>query len=89
MKITVTHSIVQDMTVIKFHSIQDYFRCLEFIDNSNLTYVPLTFSSVKDNASIRVSEPVLQIITQKFGVGKNASTNTNCWSSGMWKNHMD
>lgn len=84
MKITATHSIVQDMTVIKFYSIKDYFRCLEFIDSCNLDYKPLTFSSKKDTATIRVSEPVLQIITQKFGVGKNASTNINSWTSGMW-----
>lgn len=70
MKVEIQHSIVQDMTVIKFMTLKDYFRCLEFMQIKNLQWTPLTYSSVKDNASIRVNESVLNKITKRFGIGK-------------------
>lgn len=70
MNIQIKHSIVRDESVLKFKSLNDYFRCIEFLDESNLMWTPLTYSSKKDTASIRVNEHVLQIITKKYGIYK-------------------
>lgn len=70
MKVEIQHSIVQDMTVIKFNSLKDYFRCLEFMQIKNLQWTPLTYSSAKDSASIRVNESVLNKVTKRFSIGK-------------------
>lgn len=83
MKLEVTHSIVQDMTVVKFLSLGEYRRCIAFLQKSKLEWTPLTYSSAKDTASIRVGEIVLNIITNKFGEKKDASTNPNSGIAGM------
>ncbi len=70
MNVQTIHSVVQDETVLKFNSLKDYFRCIEFLDQKKLNWTPLTYSSLKDKASIRVPENVLQIITDKFGLDK-------------------
>lgn len=70
MKVEIQHSIVQDMTVIKFLSLKDYRFCLNFLQMKNLQWTPLTYSSVKDTASIRVNESVLNKISKRFGIGK-------------------
>lgn len=70
MNVQIKHSVVQDESVVKFDSLKDYFRCIEFLDDSNLTWKPLTYSSRKDKASIRVPEHVVQIITKKYGIDK-------------------
>ena len=70
MKVTMQHSIVQDMTVIKFNSLKDYFRALDFLDSNGLKWTPLKYSSREDTASIRLSEQVLNIFSNKFGIGK-------------------
>ena len=85
MKVEVQHSIVQDMSVVKFFSLGDYRRCIEFLQNSKLDWTPLKYSSKEDTASIRVAENVLNKITNKFGVNKNASTNTNGGTAGVRK----
>ncbi|SOK58340.1 g063 [Yersinia phage fHe-Yen9-04] len=71
MKVEVQHSIVQDMSVVKFLSLKDYHRALDFLDKNGLSWTPLKYSSRLDTASIRVSEHVLTIITDKFGIGKS------------------
>ncbi|AFC21531.1 hypothetical protein GAP32_083 [Cronobacter phage vB_CsaM_GAP32] len=71
MKVEMQHSIVQDMTVIKFISLKDYFRALDFLDSSGLEWTPLKYSSKNDTASIRLSENVLKIFSNKFGIGKS------------------
>ncbi|AQW88600.1 hypothetical protein pEaSNUABM50_00073 [Erwinia phage pEa_SNUABM_50] len=71
MKVEVEHSIIQDMSVIKFLSLKDYHRALDFLDTNGLSWTPLKYSSRLDTASIRVSEGVLNIITNKFGIGKS------------------
>lgn len=71
MKVEVLHSIVQDMTVIKFLSLKDYHRALDFLDTNGLSWTPLKYSSKNDTASIRVSEHVLTVFTKKFGIGKS------------------
>lgn len=68
MQLEMIHSVVQDSTVIKFKSLENYYRVLEFIDENNIPYKPLTFSSRKDTASILVDEKALQIICKKYGV---------------------
>lgn len=83
MKVEVSHSIVQDMSVIKFFSLGDYRRCITFLQHAQLEWIPLKYSSANDTASIRVGEPVLNAIVNKFGVNKHASTNTNSRSSGV------
>lgn len=77
MNVEITHSIVQDMSVVKFNKLSDYFRCIQFLDSRSEVWEPLKYSSANDTASIRVSEPVLKVISKRFGVGKNANTNTN------------
>lgn len=71
MKVETQHSIIQDMTVIKFNSLKDYFRALDFLDSNMLQWTPLKYSSRNDTASIRVSEHVLNIFSNKFGIGKS------------------
>lgn len=83
MKVDVTHSIVQDMSVVKFFSLGDYRRCISFLQSSKLSWTPLKYSSAKDSASIRVDEHVLNIITDKFGVNKDANTNINGGTTGV------
>ena len=83
MKVEVTHSIVQDMSVIKFFSLGDYRRCLTFLQCAKLEWTPLKYSSSQDTASIRVGETVLNKIVDKFGVNKNASTNIDSGTSGV------
>lgn len=70
MKVQIQHSIVQDMSVIKFDSLQEYFRGIEFLDKSNLEYDTLKYSSVLNIASIRVNEFVLNKFSKRFGIGK-------------------
>lgn len=70
MKVEVQHSIIQDMTVIKFISLNDYRRALDFLDANGLSWTPLKYSSKDDTASIRVNEHVLTVMTNKFGIGK-------------------
>ena len=78
MKVQVQHSIVQDMTVIKFNSLKDYRRGLDFLDSHGLEWTPLKYSSRDDTASIRLSEHVLKKFSDKFGIGKeNATSNSN------------
>lgn len=84
MKVEVTHSIIQDMSVVKFFSLGDYSRCIAFLQNAKQEWIPLKYSSKNDTASIRVGEHTLNIITDKFGVNKNASTNTNGGTTRMW-----
>lgn len=84
MKVEVEHSIIQDMSVVKFLSLKDYRRVLDFMDKTGLSWTPLKYSSINDSASIRVSERVLNKITDKFGMNKNASTNTNSRTAGLW-----
>lgn len=83
MKVNVTHSIVQDMSVIKFSNLGDYRRCISFLQYAKLDWTPLKYSSTNDTASIRVEENVLNKIVNKFGVNKDASTNTNSGTSGV------
>lgn len=83
MKVQIQHSIVQDMSIVKFLSLNDYRRCLQYLQNNNLQWTPVKYSSANDTASIRVSEDVLNKMTKKYGMGKNASTNTNCRTSRM------
>lgn len=83
MKVEVTHSIVQDMSVIKFFSLGDYRRCITFLQCAKLEWIPLKYSSAQDTASIRVGETVLNKIVDKFGVNKNASTNIDSGTSGV------
>lgn len=83
MKVEVTHSIVQDMSVIKFFSLGDYRRCITFLQCAKLEWIPLKYSSAQDTASIRVGETVLNKIVDKFGVNKNASTNIDSGSAGV------
>ncbi|AMM43651.1 hypothetical protein FDG95_gp086 [Pectobacterium phage vB_PcaM_CBB] len=71
MKVEMQHSIVQDMTVIKFNSLKDYFRALDFLGSTGLEWTPLKYSSKNDTASIRVNEHVLNIFSNKFGIGKS------------------
>lgn len=71
MKVEIQHSIVQDMTVIKFNTLKDYFRALDFLDSNGLDWTPLKYSSRNDSASIRLTEHVLNIFSNKFGVGKS------------------
>lgn len=82
MKVQVLHSIVQDMSVVKFNSLSDYSRCIKFLHNSNLPWVPLKYSSAENSASIRVDEDVLLTITKRFGIGY-ANTNFDGWTTGM------
>ncbi len=70
MNVQIKHSVVQDESVIKFSTLNDYFKCIGFLDESNLKWTPLTYSSNKNRASIRVNEHVLNIITKKFGIYK-------------------
>jgi hypothetical protein len=77
MKVEITHSIVQDMSVVKFNKLSDYFRCIQFLDSRALAWEPLKYSSAKDTASIRVNEVVLNAISKRYGVGKNANTNSD------------
>lgn len=70
MNVEIQHSIIQDMTIIKFNSLHEYRRVLEFLDESMLSWTPLKYSSKNDTASIRIDEHVLTIITEKFGIGK-------------------
>lgn len=78
MKVQIKHSIVQDMTVIKFNSLNDYRRGLDYLDTHGLEWTPLTYSSREDTASIRLSENVLKKFSDKFGIGKqNATSNSN------------
>ena len=70
MKIEIKHSVVQDESVLKFFKLKDYFRCIEFLDNSSLKWKPLKYSSTNDTASIRVNESVLKIVTNKFCINK-------------------
>lgn len=83
MKVEISHSIVQDMSMVKFNKLSDYFRCISFMDSANLEWEPLTYSSAKDTASIRVNEMVLTKICKRYGVTKNASTNTDKGASWM------
>lgn len=82
MKVEITHSIVQDMSVVKFNHLSDYFRCIGFLDSSNLNWEPLKYSSAKDTASIRVNEHVLNVISKRYGVN-HASTNTDSGTAWM------
>lgn len=82
MKVQIIHSVVQDMSVVKFKTLNDYFRCISFLDDNNLQWEPLKFSSKYDTASIRLNEHVLNIICKKYGV-KNASPNSNTGSARM------
>lgn len=70
MKVQIQHSIVQDMSVIKFETLKDYFRGIEFLDNSNLEWEAVKYSSVLNTASIRCSELVLNKFSKRFGIGK-------------------
>lgn len=83
MKVEVSHSIVQDMSVIKFSTLGDYRRCISFLETSKLEWTPLKYSSKNDTASIRVDETVLNTITKRFGVNKDASTNIDSGTSGV------
>lgn len=83
MKVEVKHSIVQDESVIKFFSLQDYYRALKFLQRSELSWTPLKFSSSTNTATIRVTEDVLRVFSNKFGIGKNANTNSDSWTAGM------
>lgn len=83
MKLEVTHSIIQDMSVIKFSTLGDYRRCLTFLQYSKLEWTPLKYSGADNTASIRVEENVLNKIVNKFGENKDASTNTNSGTSGV------
>lgn len=68
MKLNIMHSEVQDTTVIKFGNLDDYYKVLNFLDDCSLPYTPLTYSSRKDTASIRVNEITLDIVCKKYGV---------------------
>lgn len=70
MKVEIKHSVVQDTSVIKFFTLNDYYRVLKFLQNGEFAWTPLTYSSAKNTASIRVGEAVLQKISDRFGVGK-------------------
>ncbi|BEH88310.1 hypothetical protein [Klebsiella phage phiKp_21] len=70
MKVQIQHSIVQDMSVVKFNNLHDFFRCIDFLDNSCLEYDMIKYSSVLDTASIRVNELVLHKFSKRFGIGK-------------------
>ncbi len=70
MNVVMEHSIEQDMTVIKFLNLKDYFRALKYLDHNKMEWTPLKFSSRNDTASIRVSEKVLNRFSNTFGVGK-------------------
>lgn len=70
MKVDIQHSIVQDMSVVKFKSLTDYRNCLQYLQNNGLEWTPLTYSSAKNTASIRVSEDVLLKLTKRYKVGK-------------------
>lgn len=70
MKVEVQHSIVQDMSVVKFLSLKDYFRCIKFLEESKLQWTPLKYSSTNDTASIRCDEAVLNKITKRYSIGK-------------------
>ena len=83
MKLDVTHSIIRDMSVIKFFSLNDYRRCIAFLQKDKLEWIPLKYSSKDDTACIRVNEVVLNTITKKFGAQNNASTNTNSGTTGL------
>lgn len=88
MKVDIQHSIVQDMSIVKFFSLSDYRKCIQFLQSNNLQWTPLKYSSVNDTASIRVSEDVLLKMTKRYKVGKNASTNTNSWTTRMRQNDL-
>jgi len=75
MKVEMQHSIVQDMTVIKFKSLKDYRRGLDFLGSNGLEWTPLKYSSREDTASIRVTEDVLKKFSDKFGIGKEKCHN--------------
>lgn len=83
MKLEVTHSVIQDMSVVKFHSLNDYRRCIASLQRDKQEWIPLKYSSKEDTASIRVNEVGLNYITNKFGEKQNASTNTNGGATGM------
>lgn len=83
MKVQVKHSIVQDESVIKFLSLKDYERALKFLQESNLAWVPLKYSSRDDTASIRVTEEVLRVFSKRFGVGKDDKYNTYGGTAGI------
>lgn len=83
MKVEISHSVIQDMSVVKFNKLSDYFRCISFLDNSKLDWEPLKYSSKNDTGSIRVNEHVLNVISKRYGVQKNASTNTDSGTSRM------
>ena len=87
MKLEISHSIVQDMSVVKFKSLKDYFSCISFLDSLSVSWEPLKYSSINDTASIRVSEQVLNKICKRYGV-KHASTNTDRGAAWMWQDYM-
>ena len=69
MKVDIQHSIVQDMSVVKFKTLTDYRNCLQYLQSNGLQWIPLTYSSAKNTASIRVSEDVLLKLTKRYKVG--------------------
>lgn len=83
MKVQVLHSIVQDESVIKFFSLKDYERALKYFQKSDLAWVPLKYSSAQDTASVRVTEDVLSAFSKRFGVGKDANTNSDSRTARM------
>lgn len=83
MKLYVTHSIIRDMSVVKFFSLDDYRRCIAFLHKEKQEWIPLKYSSKNNTASIRVGEVELNCIINKFGDKQNASTNTNSGTTGL------
>lgn len=88
MKVDVQHSVIQDFSVIKFYKLEDYFKCIKFLSNSDLEWTPLKYSSISNTASIRIDEVVLQKISKRFRI-TYASTNSNSRSTWMWEDNMD
>ncbi|WEM33159.1 hypothetical protein EJP02_098 [Escherichia phage EJP2] len=70
MKVQIMHSVVQDMSVVKFSTLSDYFRCIEFMDTNGILWEPVKYSSRNDTASIRVDEVALNKICKRYGVQK-------------------
>lgn len=84
MKVEIKHSIVQDTSVVKFLSLDDYYRALKFLQNNDYSWTPLTYSSRNNTASIRVDEHVLQKLATRFGMRKqDANDNIDRGITGM------
>lgn len=84
MRVQIKHSVVQDCTVVKFESLKDFYKCIEFLDTAMLQWEPLSYSARLDTASIRVQEPVLNKITKKYGITNEQTKNsTDVWAAGL------